>query len=158
MPFVKDIQAVERSGALQLLQAARWESSLRLDGFIARLQAGVSADTVGLEIGQRLHEIGQQNGELERQLQYARFETETCQRSLELYRCDPLHERVNFLERQITAIEKEYQNQEQQKRSMEYRLNYLDRENEKLKALAQEQQVIIANQQLKLAQFDPLDY
>jgi chromosome segregation ATPase len=157
MPFVKDEIAIERRGVLQFLQTIQNHSPLVMDAFVARLQAGADVASVGRDLGQSLFEIWQQTGDLERKLRSERTELQSCQRSLELYRREPLRERVILLQEQITGMESENQNREKQQRSLEIRLNYLERENEQLKALAAELQAIIADQQLQLARLDLLE-
>lgn len=149
MPFIRDPEALERQGALSLLESI--DTRFDVHAALARLRQGADPAVVGADLGRDLRGLLYALQQARQQItSLQRLYTDCSQANRE----EALRAALRHAQAHITALselEPALEQARREKASAEQRAAYLQREVERLEAALAEQQLLIARQQERLA-------
>jgi len=155
MTRIRDPQRLISQGAIDLLHGLEPHLPVSLAELCARLQAGLPPAQAGDELSNLLAAYWQPLlDELNHSVQSWRMQAESYRMSWETCRNAPINEHLAEAKAKLTELEKRLKEYEQQLAAHSQRQRNMEQENERLATLLDDQQVIIAEQQLQLAQMD----
>lgn len=155
MPRVRDPQRLITQGAIELLQSLEPHLPISLTEIYGRLQAGLLPAQAGADLGRLLvaywrpliEELQRTTNDWQTRADSYRLAWEAC-------RNYPLNQHLAEAKEQVEALNDQLQEHERQLAAQTQRQRYLEQKNERLSTLLDDQQAIIAEQQLQLAQMD----
>ncbi len=152
---IRDPQHLITQGAMELLQNLEPHLPISLAEIYGRLQAGLLPSQAGDDLGRLLaaywrplfEELQSSASDWQNRAESYRLAWEAC-------RNYPINQHLADAKAQVEVLNDQLQEQERQLAAQTQHQRYLKRENERLSTLLDDQQAIIAEQQLQLAQMD----
>jgi len=155
MPRIRDPQRLIPQGAIDLLHGLEPHLPVSLAELCGRLQAGLPPAQAGYELSNLMDAYWQPLlDELNHSVHKWQMQAESYRMSWESCRNAPSNEHLAEAKAKLSELENRLQEYEQQLAEQTQRQRYMEMENERLATLLDNQQVIIAEQQLHLAQMD----
>jgi len=140
---------------MELLQSMEPHLPISLAEIYGRLQAGLLPSQAGADLGRVLKTYWRPLfEELQRSASDWKNRAENYRLAWEACRNHPVNDHLADAKTQVEILNDQLQEQERQLAAQTQHQRYLERENERLSTLLEDQQAIIAEQQLQLAQMD----
>ena len=151
----RDHQVLSTQGAIDLLRSLEPHLPISLAELCGRLQAGMLPFQAGDELGRKLAANWQMiRDELNRNVEDWRLQAESYRMAWETCRKNQPNADMAATKSKIAIFENQVEELDEQLAMQMRRQRFLEQENLRLTALLDEQQDIIADQQLQLAQMD----
>ena len=151
MPFLRKVEEAKNETAHALLEALDAHHPLSFAHYRQELEAGTHPAQIGAEIGRLLAE---RETQCQRTAQDRDEWRERAENYLQIWEKNTLSEDLKEARQQIERLERELSHEKEASKNSGNYAKYLAQEKARLEALLQEQNTIIAKQQIQLAEWD----